>query len=71
MNYVQIKQRRVRADQKLAAATFNNLASRNGHPNILNGEGETFVALNPQNAVRRKEASCQPSIYLYGVSPVV
>src|SRR5580704_11148989 len=26
---------------------------------------------HPSNAVRKNEASCQPSIYLYGVSPIV
>ena len=31
----------------------------------------SFVVIAFQNAVRRNEANCHPSMYLYGVSPVV
>jgi hypothetical protein len=87
VNHVQIKPRRIRANEELATTMLNDVTE---HLFILMAKQITtearchrekqlsvFPAASPwrddfrQNAVRRNETICQPSMYLYGVSPVV
>src|SRR5271157_5905345 len=73
VNHIQIETPTAGTDQKLAAPVLrhhfgiDSAAGRHAHILPLRPRQSRY----PSKAVRKNEASCQPSMYLYGVSPMV